>query len=261
MVTSLFAAAVILIGLQEPPIPKAEPEPPFTEAEIRVVFADKQMPWYDAPSDKVVPILPWPDFGAGWWKPISDWFEGWRSPFQGWFRRLNNWRFPFLGGMGDLIVIGLALLFLTVLLVVLLELLRRYRPAPLDLAAKPVVHLGSARSIEGLPAGVRMGEGAPWDEAVKRRARGDYAGAVIYLFAHQLVCLERLKQIRFIPGKTARQLIRTVGDGTLRNGVEPTLRLFELVYYGHRVPSAEAFESVWTLAEEFERRRLEGGTA
>jgi hypothetical protein len=42
--------------------------------------------------------------------------------------------------------------------------------------------------------------------------------------------------------------------------VEPTLRLFETVYYGHRIPSASMFEPVWASAEAF-RRRVAGGEA
>src|SRR5262249_15502550 len=55
-------------------------------------------------------------------------------------------------------------------------------------------------------------------------------------------------------GRTGRQYVRSVADPALRAVVEPTLRLFETVYYGRRVPSAEAFEAVWTLAEGWQRR-------
>ena len=257
MVTTLLAA-VLLVGFQSP---ASSPDTPITDAEIRSVFQEKQFPWYDAPNDKVVPLLSWPDLDTGWLKGVREWFSGWFRPIKGWFRWLNGFRVPYIGNLGDLIVIGLAMLFLTLVLVGLLELLRRYRPAPIEGSTRGVVQVGAATTIEGLPAGVRIGDGDPWEEALARRARGDYAGAVIYLFAHQLVCLERLRQIRFVPGKTARQLVRTVSDGSLRNSVEPTLRLFELVYYGHRAPSPDAFENVWALAEQFEKRRLEGRPA
>jgi hypothetical protein len=108
--------------------------------------------------------------------------------------------------------------------------------------------------VQGLPVGIQDIRGDPWEEAVRRRARGDFAGAVVYLFAHQLLVLERLKQIRLMPGRTGRQYVRSVADPALRAVVEPTLRLFETVYYGRRVPPAEAFEAVWTLAEGWQRR-------
>ena len=37
-----------------------------------------------------------------------------------------------------------------------------------------------------------------------------------------------------------------------------TLRLFEEVSYGHRVPSTESFEVAWAAAEAFERRVAAG---
>ena len=95
------------------------------------------------------------------------------------------------------------------------------------------------------------------DRIIRRRREGDYAGAVVYLFAHQLLTLDRLEKIRLTPGKTGRQLVRSVKEKPWRDPVEPTLRLFEAVYYGHQKISAEAFEGVWALAEAFERRAAE----
>ena len=55
--------------------------------------------------------------------------------------------------------------------------------------------------------------------------------------------------------------MRSVADRGLRRCVEPTLRLFEAVYYGHRPPSPPAFEAAWALAEEFERATAPGGAS
>ena len=213
-------------------------------------------PWFDGKADKVRPILPWPDLGVGWIKSVGDWSARRYEAMKEWFKWLNSCRMPFnLAGLGDLIAIGLVMLVLTVVLVGLLELLRRYRPVSEDLrAAAGPIRPGSAQRIEGMPAGVGMDASDPWVEAVKRRQRGDYSGAVIYLFAHQLLTLDRLEKIQISPGKTGRQLVRSVRDRAWRDPVEPTLRLFETVYYGHQNVTAAAFEEVWTLAESFERR-------
>jgi hypothetical protein len=74
------------------------------------------------------------------------------------------------------------------------------------------------------------------------------------MFAYQLLSLDSLSMIRLIPGRTGRQLVRSVGDRQLRGWVEPTLRLFEAVYYGHRPPSPEAFEAAWISAQAFQQR-------
>ena len=75
-----------------------------------------------------------------------------------------------------------------------------------------------------------------------------------------MLTLDRLRLIRLVPGRTGRQLIRTIVDPQWRACVAPTLRLFESVYYGRRTPTREAFEAVWTSAEAFERR-VAAGTA
>ncbi len=203
-------------------------------------LAKGQYPWYDAQGDTFKPV----------WPP--------RELDLDWLNRMPT--FGKIGSIGELITIGLAMLALAVLLVVLVELWRRHRPVEAPSRAKLVSRLGSAARVEGLPTGVSTGADDPWDEARRRRERGDYAGAVICLFAHQLLTLDRLRLIRLVPGRTGRQLIRTIVDPQWRGCVAPTLRLFESVYYGRRTPTREAFEAVWTSAETFERR-VTAGTA
>jgi hypothetical protein len=251
------AAALLLWPAQDPATatdpPGTGPSPAAVES-VRSAVGRGDYPWYEPASDRVRPVLPWPDFDSGPWKRFSDRLAGVFRTIGGWFRWLNRWRVPGVAGLGDVVAIGLVLLVLTVVLVGLLELLRRYRPL-IGKASDPrvTVQAGREHRIEGLPAGVRLDGVDPWAEARRRRAVGDYAGAVIYLFAHQLLALERVRQLRLVPGRTGRQLVRSVPDRPLRATVEPTLRLFEQVYYGHRAPTAEAFEAVWAQAEAFER--------
>ena len=97
----------------------------------------------------------------------------------------------------------------------------------------------------------------PWAEAQRRRLAGDFAGAVIYLFAHQLLSLDRAGLIRLAPGWTGRQYVRWLRDPVLVDSLGATFRLFEEIYYGHRRPSAQAFEQVWSRAQALEDRRDE----
>ena len=217
--------------------PGSGPEPARS---VPSALAKGKYPWYDARGDAFKPV----------WPP--------REPDLKWLDRLP--KFGKIGSIGELITIGLAMLALAVFLVVLVELWRRHRPVEAPSGAKLVSRLGSEARVEGLPTGVSTGADDPWDEALRRRERGDYAGAVICLFAHQLLTLDRLRLIRLVPGRTGRQLIRTIVDPQWRACVAPTLRLFESVYYGRRTPTREAFEAVWTSAEAFERR-VAAGTA
>jgi hypothetical protein len=218
------AAAAPAIKATNPPAP------------VQDALGKGKYPWYDARTDAVKPL--WPPR-----EPDLDWLDRW----------LKRSRLRWLPTAGSMFAITLAMAALAVLLIVLLRLWRYYQPVadtPLAAARGP----GSAARIEGLPEGLRPETDDPWSEAVACRARGDYARAVVCLFAHQLLTLDRLRQIRLVPGRTGRQLVRGTADRQLQAWVEPTLRLFEAVYYGHRIPSAEAFAPVWDAAEAFERR-------
>ena len=148
-------------------------------------------------------------------------------------RRLDRRR------LGELIAIGLAMLALAVLLVVLVELWRRYRPVEAAVGRGAGSRPGSAARVEGLPDGRSdRRRTTPGTRRVRRRDRGDYAGAVVCLFAHQLLTLDRLRLVRLVPGRTGPSA--RPGDRRPRSSaawVEPTLRLFEAVYYGHRAPT------------------------
>ncbi len=115
--------------------------------------------------------------------------------------------------------------------------------------------LGTAARLAQLPEGIRPGGDDPWAEALARKAAGDLAGAVICLFAHQLLALDQLGLIRLAPGRTGRQYVHAVGDPDFREAVSATLGLFEAVYYGRRRPTWEAFEPVWRRPQAFEERR------
>ncbi|MFO0950431.1 MAG: DUF4129 domain-containing protein [Isosphaeraceae bacterium] len=264
--TALFvfalAACIALAAWPAPAsaAPAGTPQPPGGEA-VRPALKQEAYPWYDAADGRVVPVLSRPDWKGGWWKSFTDWLSDLFAPLRNWLRGLNRWSVPGVAGVGDLLAIGLTLLILTFVIVGLLELLRRYRPPAIDPANSVVTRTGRANRIEGLPAGVRLNSGDPWSEAQRLRDEGDLAGAVVFLFAHQILALERLRQVRLVPGRTGRQLVRSVTDRDLRTLVDPTLRLFELVYYGGRVPSRDEFEEVWSYTPRFEQRVAETSRA
>jgi Domain of unknown function (DUF4129) len=184
-------------------------------------------PWYDAPTDQAKPIT---------------------LPGQP-----GRWGSAMFASVFSLIALVVAL---AALIALVIWLWRMYAATDSDESrAMPKVAGGPSR-IESLPEGMRreFESSDPWEEAIRRRARGDLAGAVVCLFAHQLLTLSRLGLVRLAPGRTGRQLLRSVADAEFRALVHPTLRLFEAVYYGHRVPSPEEFASLWEQAEAFERR-------
>jgi hypothetical protein len=206
---------------------------------VRQALAKGEYPWYDAKADALRPV--WPPQPL----PVGRLFD-----FS--FGRLG------LGWPGDSLVIVLLALALTALIAVLVRnwLKNPWRLASLRRGTSGIE--GAAARVGSLPAELRTKAADPWAEALRLRAVGDYTGAIICLFAHQLLTLDRLHVIRLAPGRTGRQLVRSVGVTDLREPVAATLRLFESAFYGHRAPTPEAFAAVWSAAEVFERRAAEG---
>ena len=209
--------------------------------EVRAALERGAYPWYDPKTDGVV------------WRKIA---EPWKPD---WGRRLDvgtiSWAWS-----DYLVLVGFLVAF-----VALAWLIVRYwnRVGPTGEAGlEPSSRRAEGASGAVLPPGLR-GQAAiddPWAEADRRRQSGDFAGAAVCLFAHQLLSLARLGLVRLAPGRTGRQLHRSVTDRELRSLMLPTLRQFEAVYYGHRTPSGTDFAAVWTAAEAFERRLAERET-
>jgi hypothetical protein len=233
---SLSLLACLMIG-QDP----AQPSPTSADEEsskvVRSALGKRNFPWYDSKTDSA--------------KPINLRPEPTPTPNLPSFSFLR-----FLGQFITLIGFGIALAILIGLLV---WFWRIYEPNDLEKVAEPRKQ-GVPSRVEALPEGME-GEfqtSDPWQEAIRRRNRGDLAGAIICLFAHQLLTLSKLGLVRLAPGRTGRQILKAVTDSEFRGLVHPTLRLFEVVYYGHRNPTEGEFAVVWTQAEAFERRVASG---
>jgi hypothetical protein len=114
---------------------------------------------------------------------------------------------------------------------------------------------GGADRVDSLPVPLSVGPGDFLAEARRCRQRGDYARAIVFLFSHQLLQLDKHQRIRLARGKTNRQYMREVGPWpALRGLIEPTMIAFEEVFFGHRMIDAPAFETCWSRLDEFEKQ-------
>jgi hypothetical protein len=207
-------------------------------------LAEGGYPWYDAKKDELAPVEP-------------PWTPSWWDKLPNWDLRLPNAPRGSLS-IGNLFVFLLLVLALAALVAGLVWAYRYYMPDLEDRKPKGRV-IGTASLMGGLPPGLPADLTDPLGLARELRARGDFSGAILALFVHQVITLDRLRVARLAPGRTARQLVRSIADTWIRARVEPTLRLFETSFYGHHVPSLDAFEHAWRLAEEFEARIAAGG--
>jgi hypothetical protein len=106
--------------------------------------------------------------------------------------------------------------------------------------------------VEALPFAVRRPTGDFESEARRLYEAGQYSEAIIYLYSHLLVQLDRHHVIRLAKGKTNRQYLReTRGRPLLHEILDRTMIAFEDVFFGHHTLSREAFEACWNRLDEF----------
>ncbi len=107
--------------------------------------------------------------------------------------------------------------------------------------------------LENLPMPVRTESGDFLAEADRLRGLGRLDEAIIYLFGHRLLQLDRSHVIRLSRGKTNRQYLaelrsKTELQGVLRNTVD----LFEQSFFGKYRLSEGSFDSVRQLQPQFD---------
>jgi len=259
-----LALALLSLGIgtggwaADPAPPPALDHSPTASAALRAASAKTPIkdalreggyPWYDPDADRPT----WPP-RQPWIKWLDDRRDRMWKAIERFLRRFHFGGGPKWGFAGESIGTVVLLAAMAVFLVVLWVLLAREKLMAAD-RAEAGAGLGSVARLAQLPEGIRPGSDDPWADAWRRRAAGDYAGAVVCLFAHQLLSLDQLGLIRLGPGRTGRQYVHGLRDRELALSVGETLRLFEEVYYGRRMPAAAAFEAVWSRAQAFEERR------
>lgn len=118
--------------------------------------------------------------------------------------------------------------------------------------------------VEALPFQLRKPTGDFLAEAQRLYEAGNFSEAVIYLYSHLLVQLDRHHVIRLAKGKTNRQYLREARTRPLlREILDRTMIPFEDVFFGHHDLSREQFEQCWQRLSEFhaELDRLERAAA
>lgn len=107
--------------------------------------------------------------------------------------------------------------------------------------------------LEKLPVDVRRPVGDLLQEADRLFEAGKIAEAIIYLFSHRLLQLDRHHAIRLARGKTNRQYLNELyGRPGLQHLVRETIDVFEKSYFGRYRVEREEFEQVRSRQAEFE---------
>lgn len=195
---------------------------------VKTALSRGDYPWYDADADKLRALAPpaEPSAAVGGTSALA-------------------------ASVGQVVVFVLLTLILVGLVALLIWAWNKYAPDAPRLAERKEPRRGGASRLESLQLDAENLDSSDlWGEAQRRRAKGDFRGAVIALFLFEIQLLERRQLIRLMPGRTGRQLVRSVKDRSFRDRVEPALRLFEQVYYGGQPPDEFELNRVWMFAEE-----------
>jgi hypothetical protein len=110
-----------------------------------------------------------------------------------------------------------------------------------------------ADRVEALPFHIRAASGDFLAEARRLYEAGQYSQAIVYLFSHELVQLDKHHVIRLTKGKTNRQYVREARHKPLLGAIlETTMIVFEDAFFGQKTIAREAFEHCWQRLDEFQ---------
>jgi len=231
------------------------PDPAAVASTVREALRAGEYPWYDADSGKVRALR---SGKPAWTKSLGEQLKKLGRRLWSGLERIGKFlsrfspgRRPNVAASGDALMTILLWIALAGLLFALVRLW--YRRQGFSAAGSDQVQPGRGALLSELTGAEGPMRVDPWSEAVRRRAAGDLAGAIVYLFIHQLLSLDQIGMIRLAPGMTGRQYVSGLDDTGLRRSLGATLGLFEEVHYGHRRPSAAAFEAAWSRALAFRR--------
>ena len=149
------------------------------------------------------------------------------------------------------ILIGVVLFLILVIMVRIY--LRRLPTSPTKKKlTSGTSHATAEAKVESLPFQLERRTLSLLEEARRHAAKGDFARAIVYLFSHQLVELDRRHLIHLTRGKTNRQYLRELLHyPALHELIEPTMVTFEEVYFGNRSLDRQRFDSCWQRLDSF----------
>jgi hypothetical protein len=225
----------------------------------REAFSRRNYPWYEPREDAVRPLR------VG--KKTSTQTEAKpgksRSKDSKTSSSSGAWGLSLFGSA--LQVVGLLLLTLVLVAVAALIVWAFLRNETTQAQGASVVSASrEVDRVEQLPFALKRTGGDFLAEARRLAEAGNYSEAVIYLYSHLLVELDKHHVIRLAKGKTNRQYLReTRPRPALAEILEPTMVAFEDVFFGHHELEQNRFEQCAGQIAQFdvELARLERAAA
>lgn len=201
--------------------------------------------WYDSQNDSLKPLKlrPLPQ-RSEFWESVEEFFE-WL--FGNWNLNLSD----VLVFLGWLVIAGLVAW-------IAIALILAYQRAELRMAEADdeANERAAIARVEALPIALENRVEDLLAEAKRLYGEGDLARAIVYLFSHELVELDRCGLLRLVKGKTNRQYLRELKRSAQDRSrvseiVERTMLMFEAAFFGAHPPQRPEFEVAWREANEF----------
>ena len=236
---SLFALLFATRAAGEDTAPAETPSPAIAEGR-EALKSSPQAPWYDRQKDDVREI------------ELSN------STAQTSRSSNLNWNFNWLSYLiWTLMAIALAAL---AYLLIRAFILREQRLATRQGNSEELTGTQADR-VEHLPVPVRRPSGDLLSEARFHYENGNFREAIVYLYSHELVELDKQQVIHLARGKTNRQYLREVKTRQrLRELLEQTMITFEDAFFGQLDIGRQRFETCWNRLSEF-NSMLPGATS
>jgi len=112
--------------------------------------------------------------------------------------------------------------------------------------------LSEVDRVEALPFQIKRPKDDLLGEARRQREQGNYNEAIVYLYSHMLLELDRQQRIRLSKWKTNREYLRELSnDAELREMLSSTMVAFEDVFFGNRNLDQARFDACWQRLDRF----------
>ncbi|MEZ6087065.1 MAG: hypothetical protein R3C05_03325 [Pirellulaceae bacterium] len=210
------------------------------------------VPWYDADEDSIKPIEPKNTDAAQWDSPArTSGFRGKQTV------KAPSQPYNFLDIVGEvlgwsLIAVLVMLLLAAVVYGVMLHERRRL-PLSFEPGSDTESEAESAERLQRLPVQLTHVTTNLLAHAHALMQAGRYNEAILYLFSHQLVQLDRHQLVRLTRGKTNRQYLQELSAASdLREILNATIHVFEDAFFGDHLISQQRFEFCWNQLGRFD---------
>ncbi|MGE0607673.1 MAG: DUF4129 domain-containing protein [Pirellulales bacterium] len=257
--------ALAMTAAAWPALVCADDTPPVESG--RKSLGKHRFPWYDPQKDALRPVeLPVPknqqqasnSTGSA---PGADGTTADVSPLEGHDgsrapRDYSSLEVPAAAaeGLSVFSILVLVLLIGTVIGVIIYLFMQNRRQQPAEMTVAAPRRANSSDALEALPKQARKHVDDLLAEARRCYQAGQYGEAIVYLFSHQLLELDKSELIRLARGKTNRQYLTEVAaQPSLRELVSQTMVVFEDAFFGNYPIAQDRFERCWSQLDTFQR--------